>query len=262
MLWGVFFLASLLWYANNFLIPRTNKMVGAFSAKYFDANSSYEAISRQNGANNLYMKIDSFTYAGIANYDTGTKRGGPFFMYRVTGNQLQENLRADNIYWDAPMKKWKLDGIIRRDIAGLKEKLTPETTRDMDFDFSPAELNRNKYTKDVLTTPELKRYVHREEMSGSEGLNELNVELGRRNATPVTVLLLTLIGAVIAGRKVRGGSGLHLALGFVIAALFIITDKFSTVFSTKGNFPPQLAAWTPNIIFLVVAFFLYRSAPK
>jgi lipopolysaccharide export system permease protein len=101
-----------------------------------------------------------------------------------------------------------------------------------------------------------------EELRGSEGLNELKIERYRRDATPITVLLLTLIGGIIAGRKVRGGSGSHLALGFVIAALFIITDRFSTIFSTKGNLPPLLAAWIPNLIFIWVVYYLYKKAPK
>ena len=93
-------------------------------------------------------------------------------------------------------------------------------------------------------------------------LNELKIERYRRDATPVTVLLLTLIGAIIAGRKIRGGSGSHLAMGFVIAALFIITDRFSTIFSTKGNLPPMLAAWIPNMLFIWVVYYLYKKAPK
>jgi lipopolysaccharide export system permease protein len=101
-----------------------------------------------------------------------------------------------------------------------------------------------------------------EELRGNEGLNALKVELYRRTATPASVLLLTLIGAFIAGRKVRGGSGLHLAIGIIIAACFILSDRFSTVFSVKGNLPPMIAAWIPNIAFSLIAYYLYRKAPK
>jgi len=66
----------------------------------------------------------------------------------------------------------------------------------------------------------------------------------------------------VAARKTRGGSGLHMAFGIVTAALFVVMDKFSTVFSTKGNFPPMLAAWLPNILFMLVAIYLWRTAPK
>jgi lipopolysaccharide export system permease protein len=53
-----------------------------------------------------------------------------------------------------------------------------------------------------------------------------------------------------------------LAMGFILAALFIVADRFSTIFSTKGNLPPILAAWIPNLLFLGVVWFLYRRAPK
>ena len=47
-----------------------------------------------------------------------------------------------------------------------------------------------------------------------------------------------------------------------MAAIFVIMDKFSVTFATKGNFSPMLAAWMPNIIFSFVALWLYWKAPK
>jgi lipopolysaccharide export system permease protein len=76
------------------------------------------------------------------------------------------------------------------------------------------------------------------------------------------VIILTFIGAVIAGRRNRGGSGLHLATGIIIAAVFIVSDRFSTVFSIKGDLPPLLAAWMPNVVFSFIALYLYQKAPK
>ena len=52
------------------------------------------------------------------------------------------------------------------------------------------------------------------------------------------------------------------AIGFVAGAVFILMDRFSTIFSTKGNLPPLIAAWLPNITFTFVAIYFYRKAPK
>jgi lipopolysaccharide export system permease protein len=133
---------------------------------------------------------------------------------------------------------------------------------DLKLNLKPTEIRKDKYLKDKMTTPELKRFIKAEEARGTEGLNDFKVELHRRNATPVAVLILTLIGAVVASRKTRGGSGLNLALGIITAAIFVVMDKFSLTFSTKGDFPPVLAAWTPDIIFGTIAFWLYYRAPK
>ncbi|MCW3087062.1 MAG: rane protein, partial [Sediminibacterium sp.] len=236
---GGVILAIMLWFANQYVVPRANQVRGNFEAKYIDANSSYNALL--NTSSNIYLRVDSFTYAGIYAYDTLTKRGGPIFLYKVDQEKVVQNTRADAISWDTAMKKWKLESVIDRKVKPLKEEVTMETTRWVNFNFKPYDLSRDKYTKDKLTSPELDRFIRLEELRGSEGLNDLKVERYRRDATCVTVILLTLIGAVVAGKRVRGGSGSHLAVGFMIAALFIITDRFSTIFSTKGNLPPLIA---------------------
>jgi lipopolysaccharide export system permease protein len=47
-----------------------------------------------------------------------------------------------------------------------------------------------------------------------------------------------------------------------MAAFFILSDRFSTVFSTKADFSPFIAAWLPNAAFSLVAYWLYRKTPK
>jgi lipopolysaccharide export system permease protein len=257
---GGIFLGLLLWLANQYVVPKANVIRGNFEARYIDANSSYDALLQQGST--LYFRVDSFTYAGIYMYDTLNKRGGPLFVYTIKEQKATYNMRADQILWDTAQKKWKLEGILERKIEPMREKLEQALNRHIAYDFRPQDLVRDKYTKDKLTTPQLIRQIHIEELRGSEGLNALKVERYRRDATAVTVLLLTLIGGIVAGRKVRGGSGVHLALGFVMAALFIITDRFSTVFTTKGNLHPMVAAWIPNFVFVWVIVYLYRKAPK
>jgi lipopolysaccharide export system permease protein len=172
------------------------------------------------------------------------------------------NLRAEVMKWDTATKSWKLENAIERKIDSNKEKLTLIPAMHLKINLKPNEIKKDKYLKDKMTTPELKRFIRNEEIKGSEGLNDFKVERYRRDATPVSVFILTIIGVVVSSRKTRGGSGLNLALGIISAAIFVVMDKFSLTFSTKGNFPPILAAWMPNIIFSIVAIYLYRKAPK
>jgi lipopolysaccharide export system permease protein len=51
-------------------------------------------------------------------------------------------------------------------------------------------------------------------------------------------------------------------LGIVIAAMFIMSDRFSTVFATNSDLPPMIAAWIPNFVFAIVAYRLYTKTPK
>ena len=253
---GSCFLAIVLWLGLSHIIPKANKLRTKFQATYID-----EDLNRRNSSTQ-YFRNDSTHYGQISYFDTSTKRGSNFVLQEFDGTKLVKNIRADNLLWDTAKKGWIITNVVMRDIDSLREKVSILDTMQVKLNFKPYELQKGEYTKDILETPALAEYIRNEKMRGAENTKDLEVERYRRMATPISLIILTIIGASVASRKVRGGSGLHLAIGFVTAALFILTDRFSTIFSTKGNFPPLLAAWMPNIIFFIVAIVLYRKAPK
>ena len=253
-------LGAVLWFANQFAIPKANEIRSAFETKYLTSLSMQQSYTGCQTC--FYKKLDSITYAGIKYFDVNSKSANGFFLEKIRNNKAFYNLRAERIEWDSTKKNWRLTNVVERTIDSMKETVQQSPVKNIQLNLQPSELRKDEFLKDKLTSPELKRFIQLEEQRATEGLAPLKVELARRNATPYTVLLLTLIGAIVAGRKTRGGSGLHLAIGIIIASLFILSDRFSTVFAVKSNFPPILAAWTPNIVFTFVALYLYRKAPK
>jgi len=258
---GIIFAIGL-WLANDYGIPKANKIKADFQSNYIDRTDPTKNIIQSDCRNCFYLRLDSVTYVAVKHFDTASKTSYGFYMEKVRNNKVFYNLRADQLKWDTAKNNWQLINVVERNIDSMKESVTHLPMMNMNLKIRPAELRKDEYLKDKLTTPHLREYIKTEEQRGREGLNALKVEMYRRAATPFTVLLLTIIGAVVAGRKVRGGSGLHLAIGILIAVAFIVLDRFSTVFSIKGNFHPMLAAWVPNIIFTFVAYYLYRKAPK
>ena len=256
---GGFILAALLWVGSRYWIPKANAIRSSFHSKYIDKN---DPMKNQGYASSHYLRIDTNTFAGIRNYDTSSQTILGFFMEKIKDDRVIYNLRAETMRWDTATRKWQLQNATERVVDSMGEKVTHHPTMSIAISLKPDELKKDNYLKDKLTTPELVEVIRREEERGTEGLEAMKVERYRRTATPTAVLLLTFIGAVIASRKSRGGSGMHLALGIVIAAFFILSDRFSTVFAIKGSFPPILAAWLPNIVFAGVAYWLYRKTPK
>ncbi|MEO5947722.1 MAG: LptF/LptG family permease [Chitinophagaceae bacterium] len=252
-------LTAVLWVGSRYWIPKANAIRSDFQQNYID---NRDPSKNRDMGNSYYKRIDSNTYIGIRDFDTASKSSRGFFMEKVKDNKVVYNLRADRMRWDIAVKKWQLLNAAERFIDSMGERLLFHDSLIINLSVKPTELRKDYYLKDKLTTPELVAFLKQEELRGTEGLSTFKVERHRRNATPASVFLLTLIGVVIASRKTRGGSGMHMALGITIAALFIIADRFSTVFATKGNFPPMLAAWLPNIAFTFVLLWLYRRTPK
>ena len=259
---GGVLLASLLWVGSRYWIPKANSIRSDFQNNYLDKKDPTKNRYFGNCPTCFYLRTDANTFVGIRNYDTTSKSAQGFFLNREKDNKLVYNLRAQIIRWDTATKKWQLINAAERRVNAMGETLKHYDTVIINLKVKPEELRKDEYLKDKLTTPELAAFIRQEESRGTEGLNALKVEMYRRTATPAAVLLLTMIGVVIASRKTRGGSGMHLAWGIIIAATFIVSDRFSTVFATKGSLPPMLAAWLPNIFFTVIAYLLYRRTPK
>jgi lipopolysaccharide export system permease protein len=251
-------LAVILFFAFRYVLTPANRIFSTFQSKYIDGHSvasqstAYFTTYFQEGPNR-YVRVE---------YDTATKTGVNFFLQEIENNNLKNNLQANRLEWETAKQRWRLTGVIQRKLVGLQEKLVQSDSLFIPLSFKPQDIKKDEYTKDKLTTPELARFIALQQQRGSDSINDLLVEQYHRTATPVSVVLLSFIGVSVASRKVRGGMGFHLAMGIIAAVIFIFIDRFSTMFSTKGSLPPMLAAWLPNIIFLFVAIYIYRKAPK
>ncbi len=254
-------LALLLWWATSGFIPKSNKKQTDFKAQYVDPN--LRIGTEPGNYQPRYLKIDSATYAGIKNYDTGTKSATQFFTHTVKKNRVIKNTRSSALRWDTAVKNtWRLENVVERIVTKTGEKDTFSVFKNKKFNFVPDDIKYDEYVKDKLTSKELRRFIALQEKRGASGVDALRVELYRRDATAVAVLVLTMMGALIASRKNRGGIGLQLALGVVLAMLYVMLDKFSSVFAGNGNMHPLLAAWLPNALFIVVTLVLYKKAQK
>jgi lipopolysaccharide export system permease protein len=56
--------------------------------------------------------------------------------------------------------------------------------------------------------------------------------------------------------------GMYLGLGLALSFLYIMLQTISSTFAINAGTPPILAAWVPNILFGIVAYFCYKHAPN
>lgn len=253
---GAFLFGGLLYLANLWVIPRANKIRTSFEHKYVDRKKDSETISDKT------IRIDTITYVTFGYYDPNFKTGSSFTLQKIRGQDVYYKMKAERVAWDSTKKSWKLDFVSERHINGLNETATRKEDSVLKIPLAPSEMIEEKNMQEAMTTAELNRYIKREELRGAENLSTYYVEKYRRGSAGAAVVILSIIGVIMSSRKVRGGSGLHLAIGIVISASYIIFLQFSTVFATKANLNPLLAVWIPNFVFGALAFFLYRRAPK
>ena len=247
---GAMCLLSLL--ANHYLIPIANKNRVHFEDTYINENNYISA------GDNIHLGISKNTYIYMQTFNNNSRQGSHFTLEKFEGTLLKEKLTADWIVYDTAKKIWHLNNVIIRTNDTASETLRHIASMDEKYPFVPADMVKNEAIKEGLTTPQLNKYIASEELKGRENLNAFFVEKERRSAQPFAALILTIIGVCIASKKIRGGSGFHLALGIVISAVYIMFLQTGTTFATKSNLSPFLSVWIPNIVFAGVAWGLYR----
>lgn len=114
----------------------------------------------------------------------------------------------------------------------------------------------------AMGTAELDAYITAKQAQGDGAVTSYLVEKYQRTSYPFAVYVFTLIGVGIASRKVRGGTGLHLAAGVALVLLYVFAMKISTVGATNAGLDPLLAVWAPNILFGLIGLWIYRNTPK
>lgn len=140
--------------------------------------------------------------------------------------------------------------------VGKREKL------DTTINLTPADFVRYDDTREMIPSQKLKTFIEQEKQRGIGNTKLYEIELYRRTADPFTILIVTIIGMSVASRKVRGGMGLHLALGIALGAVFVFLAKFSITFATNEALSSLAGVWIPNLVFATIALILVLKSQK
>lgn len=249
-------IAGLSFLLGAFIIPNANE-------KRIEFEKNYLGKRYANHEQHIHRQIAPGTYIYMSSYSVVSNVGYDFSIENFKGDTLVSKLTSSRIAWDKDSSKWVIHNWKLREIDGDLEKYTTGSRLDTVMAFLPGEFSENpKNIKEQLTLPELDEYIDRMKLRGSSNVIEFQIEKYKMTANAFATFILTLIGVSISSRKIRGGMGLHLGIGLLISFSYILFMQFSTVFATNGNMNPLLAVWLPNILFAVVAVFVYRMAPK
>lgn len=259
MLWpyfiGATILAAIFFFGNHYFVPFSNSKRIAFER-------TYVSKPMQGMRYNFHRMVEPGTIVYIENYKPSERSGYKFSIDKFKNGKLVYKLRSEKIDWDSIKQRWQVRDYYIRELNEKRDKITSGELLDTKLAFRPEDIKFTEVYKDVMTTPQLNAYIDDMIKSGQPDVEYFEVEKYRRTSSAFSIYILTLIGVSLASRKVRGGLGWHLVLGIGLSALYEIIMKFSITFSTNSSLPPIMGVWIPNLIFMLMALYLMKTAPK
>ena len=252
------FISLLTFFLGAYVIPK-----GTIVKQNFE--TMYKNKKRTTSAQNVQLQVGQGVIAYIQHYDNNVKRGYGFNLDKFENKKLVSHLTAQEIQYDTISESkyhWKISQWRIRDMRGLKEKITSGARKDTMIMMEPTDLVFSKGQQETFTSPQLREYISKQINRGSSNVVQYEVEYHKRIASSFASFILTTIGMSLSSRKRKGGMGLYLGIGLALSFTYILLQAVSSTFAINANTPPMLAAWIPNIIFAVVAYFCYRQAPN
>ena len=244
----------------GWVLPLGNKARVAFERAYIKLPFRYQG-------RNVHIKIGSHGYSGdyvyMESYDNANNMGYHFALETIDSTVLRRRLTADVINWDSTKHMWHLSAQLVRTFRGAQgETLRTVPARDTTLNLFPKDFASTYRLAETLTLPQLNAYIRTKIERGADDTQLFLSDKYERYSYPFAIVILTLIGVILSARKSRAGVGGQIALGFVLAFVFIIFVMLSRNLAQVGSLSPLVAAWVPSGVFSIIGLALYRFVPK
>jgi lipopolysaccharide export system permease protein len=241
-----------------YLVPSASAGFKSFRYNYLIGNGQNEM--RDNS--DVFRQISKDEYIFVSNFNEVSKMAFNFSMEKFEGDKLKYKLLASRIKWNAKDSTYTLFNYNKRKVGEFGDIIEAGETKDTIFKFDLEDLTPVVYIAETLPLNELHKFIDKEKARGSSNINTYLVVLYKKYSIPVSAFILTIIAVAVSSMKRRGGMGVNLAIGIILAFAFVFLDKIFGVLAEKSTAPPMLAVWTPNIVFGLLAIYLLRNAKR
>lgn len=241
-----------------YVIPRGN-------VKRVKFENTYKRRNIPTYTRNVQLEVDTGVIAYIGRYEDNVKTGYEFTLDKFVSKKLVSHLQASTIQYDTLSEEpyhWIVKNYQVRNLQGMREVLKNGTRLDSVIRMEPQDFLITKGQQETLTTPELKKYIERQKQRGFANIKEFEVEYWKRGASSFAIFIMTAIGLSLSAKKRKNGMGISLGIGIGLVLAYILFQTISSTFAINANMHPAIAVWIPNIIFMFIAFYVYKKAPK
>ena len=241
---------------NLFIIRDANKTRLDFETKYI--KNRYKSVGR-----NVHYQLAPGEFVYAESFSKWNNTAYKFTLEKIEDNKLVSKISAETAVYDTLNHSWRLKKyFIREYNDDLTDKIRSGRQLDTVIDLSVKDFYLTEKTVETLDYSDLNDLISTQKLRGDANVKFALIEKNTRFALPFSAFILTIMGVALSSKKRRGGIGWNIGIGIALAFTYILFLRFSQMFVHAGALPPFIALWIPNLVFAIIAAFLYRIAPK
>ena len=241
---------------SDLVLPKSNEKRLDFEERY------YRRQSPRANMRDVHKQILPGVYIYFSNFSHSSNIAYNFSIEKFDGNRLVSKTTSDYASYDTTNNKWTLRQYLTRHFEETGQRIERGIEIDTTLNVHPSELSRRESIVETMSLRQIDEFIEQQRMQGADNIDYYLIERYSRISFPFSTFILTLIGMALSSRKVREGIGFHIGLGLLLSFSYILFMRFSTMFSVSGLLSPMVAVWIPNILYAIIAYIIYRFAPK
>lgn len=239
---------------NHFIVPNANKLRLGFEEKYYRDVMMVE---------NYHADYPGNQSVYFSNYTNEANKVTNFVIQQWSDSSKPVFFLKANEAINRPgTNQWTLKNVYIKYFGFPKGHVTYRAQMDTVFQFSIDEMAQRENIAETMTYTELKKHIEREKAKGSPRVPYFEIEMHQRTSYPFAAYVLTIIGVSVASRKKRGGIGINIAIGLGFVFVYIFAMKVMAVAALNVGLPALIAVWSPNFLFGIIAWLMYKTAQK
>ena len=195
-------IAVLTYGLGAYVIPKGN-------VKRVNFENTYKRKKKAEFVRNVQLEVDSGVIAYIERYENYNKTAYRVSLDKFVDKKLVAHLTARSATYDTTsVHKWTLKNYMIREMDGMKETITTGEKLDSIIKMEPQDFLITKGQQQTMTSAELDEYITKQRRRGFANIKEFEIEYHQRIAMSFAAFILTVIGASLSSRKVKGGLGI------------------------------------------------------
>jgi LPS export ABC transporter permease LptG len=210
----------------------------------------------------FYGQEDRIYYYKYFDQNQQVMSGVSVFEIEPKTFRLKKHISAERARWEPALSAWVFQNGWSREMKGMESGAVVDFMGGIRV-FPELQETPDYFVKEKKQTPqmnfqELRAYIDELQQSGFETV-PLQVQLYKKFSVPLFAFILALVAAPFAFQAGTRGAMAGVGLSFAIYIAYWSVDQVFEQLGNLSELPPQLAAWSPDVVFsLVGLYFVFR----
>jgi LPS export ABC transporter permease LptF/LPS export ABC transporter permease LptG len=252
-------LAVGLFFADQFYLPRTNKR--------------QEALHNQikGKAAQTYLRPDRQWIFGQHNdiyyyqfFDPDRDQFGNITVFKLdrASFAITERIHADRAHWEEKLNRWVYEQGWDRafNVSAIANYRPFDVSTFPELPETPTYFKKEVKQYTEMNYDELRNYIRDLQQSGFDVVR-LRVQLNQKLSYPLITLIMAVLAVPFAVSTAKKGAVTGIAVAVGIAVFYTVVSRLFEAMGNLSQLPPALAAWSPDLIFVLVGGYLILKVP-